>query len=73
MSVTVSVTVCPANRTVNEKSICLASVNNVSYRVGSRGFSSLIDNGWRGGPCVGAKHIATQIFLDSRHNPTALA
>ena len=30
---------CPARRTVNVKSICPASVNHVSYRVRSRGFS----------------------------------
>ena len=30
---------CPARRTVNVTSICPASVNHVSYRVRSRGFS----------------------------------
>ena len=33
------VSMCPARRTVNGKSICPASVNHVSYRVRSRGFS----------------------------------
>ena len=32
-------TMCPACWTVNGKSICPASVNHVSYRVRSRGFS----------------------------------
>ena len=31
------VSMCPARRTVNGKSICPASVNHVSYRVRSRG------------------------------------
>ena len=33
------VSMCPARRTVNVKSICPVSVNRVSYRVRSRGFS----------------------------------
>ena len=41
------VSMCPARRTVNRKSICSASVNHVSYRVRSRGFSYLIDGGGR--------------------------
>ena len=39
------VSMCPARRTVNMKSICPASVNHVSYRVISRGFSSVVDDG----------------------------
>ena len=60
------VSMCPARRTVNVKSICPASVNHVSYRVRSRGFSLA-------GRPLQAAQIATQTFLDSRHNPTALA
>ena len=60
------VSMCPARRTVNVKSICPASVNHVSYRVRSRGFSLA-------GRLLQAAQIATQTFLDSRHNPTALA
>ena len=33
------VSMCPARRTVNGKSMCPASVNHVSYRLRSRGFS----------------------------------
>ena len=60
------VSMCPARRTVNVKSICPASVNHVSYRVRSRGFSLA-------GRPLQAAQIATQTFPDSRHNPTALA
>ena len=60
------VSMCPARRTVNVKSICPASVNHVSYRVRSRGFSLA-------GRPLQAAQIATQTFLDSRHNPTGLA
>ena len=38
--ITYEVSMCPACRTVNVKSICPASVNHVSYRFRSRGFSS---------------------------------
>ena len=62
----IEVSMCPARRTVNVKSICPASVNHVSYRVRSRGFSLA-------GRPLQAAQIATQTFLDSRHNPTALA
>ena len=60
------VSMCPARRTANVKSICPASVNHVSYRVRSRGFSLA-------GRPLHAAQIATQTFLDSRHNPIALA
>ena len=49
---------CPARRTVNVKSICPASVNHVSYRVRSRGFSLA-------GRPLQAAQIETQTFLDS--------
>ena len=90
---------CPARRTVNVTSICPASVNHVSYRVRSRGFSlagrplqaalnvtsicpaSVNHVSYRvrsrgfslAGRPLQAAQIATQTFLDSRHNPTALA
>ena len=39
------VSMCPARQTVNGQSICLASVNHMSYHVRSRGFSSVVDDG----------------------------
>ena len=37
--ISIEVSMCPARRTVNVKSSCPASVNHVSYRVRSCGFS----------------------------------
>ena len=51
---------------VNGKAVCLAGVNHVSYRVRSRGFSSLVDD--RRAACWCQVHA-----LRHNHNPTTLA